>query len=170
MKIINVSKSDSGVYYCSMSGLEQNFHIAGTLIVTEQYPKKPTLSILSSVADNNEGSKSVVLLCVAFNWTKQWHSIEWTLNGTRKEGWMTLDSDGSLRSLLVMSETIQNLEITCYIKERKTGEMISSNFTEKSAGSDGTPRSKMLMRWLKVFPSRLAIEEFSIFYYSFCFS
>ncbi|XP_069805972.1 uncharacterized protein [Dendropsophus ebraccatus] len=140
VEIRNVNKSDSGVYYCSSSGLDQNFYIAGTLIVTEKNPTKPTLSILESVNDYQGDMKSAILMCVAVNWTKQWNSIKWTLNETEKDGVTTLDSDGILRSLLVMPAPIQYTGITCYIKEHNTGEPIFFNFTTESddqtSGSD----------------------------------
>ncbi|XP_044127980.1 M1-specific T cell receptor beta chain-like isoform X1 [Bufo gargarizans] len=128
MEIRNVLPSDSGVYYCSLSGLDPTFHVAGTLIVTEHYPKEPTLSILESVEDHPRNTGITVLLCAAFNWTQKWGWIKWTLNGKEQEGWTTLDPDGSLKSLLVVYESIEDTAVTCFIHEATTGENISSTF------------------------------------------
>ncbi|KAM3920479.1 uncharacterized protein RB166_014912 [Leptodactylus fuscus] len=133
MEIRNVTPSDSGVYYCSLSGLDQNFHLAITLIVTESHPKTPSLLVLESIVDHPNDTNSIVLLCVASDWTKEWDGIIWTIDGTKKNGWLTLDTDGSLRSLYVMSRSTQPSEISCYIKKSTSDEVISSNFTIRSA-------------------------------------
>ncbi|XP_077146593.1 uncharacterized protein LOC143808125 [Ranitomeya variabilis] len=141
MEIRNVLTSDSGVYYCSLSGLDLTFNLASTLIVTETNPEKPTLSILSSVEENPKNPESIVLLCISFNWTKNWDVIKWTLNETEQYGWTTLDPDGSLRSLFVMSKSQSQHYpvITCYIKESTNNERISLNFTTVS--NDGQSSS-----------------------------
>ncbi|KAM4014649.1 uncharacterized protein ACNLHF_004343 [Anomaloglossus baeobatrachus] len=142
MEIMHVLTSDSGVYYCSSSGLDQTFNLANTLIVTEHNPEKPTLSILTSVQKHPKDSESTVLLCVAFNWTNEWDVIKWTLNDTEQKGWTTLIPDGSLRSLFVVSKPEHYPVITCYIKKSTSNEKISLNFTTVSKdGNDGSSSS-----------------------------
>ncbi|XP_073422750.1 uncharacterized protein [Dendrobates tinctorius] len=145
MEIRNVRTSDSGVYYCSLSGLDPTFSLASTLIVTENNPEKPTLSILSSVEEHPKDPESIVLLCIAFNWTKNWGVIKWTLNDTENHGWTTLDPDGSLRSLLVMSRSQSQHYpvITCYIKESTNDERISLKFTTVFNGGNIDQSSNM---------------------------
>ncbi|XP_073493791.1 uncharacterized protein [Phyllobates terribilis] len=151
MEIRNVLTSDSGVYYCSLSGLDQTFNLASTLIVTENNPEKPTLSILSSVEEHPKDQETFVLLCVAFNWTKKWGVIKWTVNKTEQYGWTTLDPDGSLRSLLIISryQCQHYPEITCYIKESSNYERISSNFTTVS--NDGNGQSSSMQCYIVLY-------------------
>ncbi|KAG8560015.1 hypothetical protein GDO81_014738 [Engystomops pustulosus] len=129
MEITNVTKSDSGVYYCAQSGLDQTFHLTRTLIVTDHNPMNPKLTILSSVEDHPNNSETTVFLCVALDWTKEWDLIQWTMNDTKQDGWITLDPDGSLQSLLVIQRSTQYAAVSCYIKKTRTNEIIHSNFT-----------------------------------------
>ncbi|XP_066462028.1 uncharacterized protein [Eleutherodactylus coqui] len=158
MEIRNVLTSDSGVYYCSMSGLDQTFHLANTLIVIERYPVKPTLSILASVEDHPRDSESTILLCAALNWTKEWDVIKWIVNGTEKKGWTTLDPDGSLRSLLVLQRrSVPYSLIICFIKKLTTGENISSNVTAWEFNKDEGSSSDCYMVLYVGLPILIAI-------------
>ncbi|XP_068107714.1 uncharacterized protein [Hyperolius riggenbachi] len=142
MKIKSVESSDAGVYYCSDSGLDQKFYAANTLIVTENIAKDPTLSILASVAEYNPQPDTTVLLCIALNWSDKWSLIKWHINGNVTEGWLTVDPDGCLRSLIFLPKSLTNqgAEIICSIKSLNNGRNISTPLsgprTDASDASD----------------------------------
>ncbi|XP_075050034.1 uncharacterized protein LOC142112087 [Mixophyes fleayi] len=129
LEIENVEKSDSGVYYCSVSGLDQVFYVASTLVVTERDPVDPTLSILAPVEEKNAES-GTTLLCVAHNWSNKWSQIWWSINGNTSEDWTTLDSEGSLISLIVIptESGSQDPKVKCYIQLASTHQSAATNF------------------------------------------
>ncbi|KAM5129558.1 uncharacterized protein ACMZJ9_020078 [Mantella aurantiaca] len=139
MEIKNVGRSDSGVYYCSEPGLDQNFYVANTLIVTDPDPEDPTLSILVPVAQQNADPGTTVLLCIALNWSNKWSLLKWSADGEEVDGWLILDPDGSLRNLIFLPTNSKEKEVICYIKNLHESRNISSYLPAESEllGTDG---------------------------------
>ncbi|XP_071970168.1 uncharacterized protein [Engystomops pustulosus] len=113
-------KEDGGLAAVSRSGCQTP---------SDHNPMNPKLTILSSVEDHPNNSETTVFLCVALDWTREWDLIQWTMNDTKQDGWITLDPDGSLQSLLVIQRSTQYAAVSCYIKKTRTNEIIHSNFT-----------------------------------------
>ncbi|KAM5129373.1 uncharacterized protein ACMZJ9_019880 [Mantella aurantiaca] len=125
-EIKNVDKSDSGVYYCSKAGLDQNFYVANTLIITDPEQEDPSLSMLVPVAQQNADPGTTVLLCIALNWSNKWSLLKWSIDGKEFDGWLTLDPDGSLRNLIFTPTSSKGTDIICYIKNLQESRNIST--------------------------------------------
>ncbi|XP_072272892.1 uncharacterized protein [Pyxicephalus adspersus] len=136
MDIKNVDRSDSGVYYCSETGLIQNFYVANTLIVTEPEPKDPTLSILVPVAQLNAQPGTTILLCIALNWSNKWSLLMWSIDGKESDGWLTLDLDGSLKNLIFLQTSTDGKEVMCYTKNLHESRNISAHLSTESKPLD----------------------------------
>ncbi|XP_040188555.1 uncharacterized protein LOC120920504 [Rana temporaria] len=131
VEIKNAERSDSGVYYCSEPGLDQTFYAANTLIVTDPNQEEPTLTLLAPVAQQNADSGTMVLLCIALNWSNKWSLLKWSIDEKELDGWLTLDPDGSLRNLIFLPTSDVEKAI-CYIKNLQEGRNISAHYSTVS--------------------------------------
>ncbi|XP_075763709.1 immunoglobulin kappa light chain-like [Pelodiscus sinensis] len=135
LKINNVQRNDSGVYYCGLSAsvfLQPNFGKGTRLVVTDA--SEPRLSVLapSDPGDAELPHDHVPLLCLLLDFTPPWSTVLWDTGEGSSEGQTdagAIDGDGvySIRSLTTIPSERwnQGMSCTCTAKENGTERHIS---------------------------------------------
>ncbi|XP_041429439.1 uncharacterized protein LOC121397188 [Xenopus laevis] len=130
--INNVERSDSGIYYCTEGTISYVFHFVGKLLVTDKTLMDPSLELLVQSQQESSGSHLIMLMCVVYNWSHGWSSVQWNLGGSISDGLTTSGIDGTIRSLMVIPKTSEYVDakMMCFIKENSSGKILSTPATE----------------------------------------